>query len=134
MDNFLKNRLFDRSDKVNAETLDDYSKPIVEQYKAAKKAKKAMKVQIVSPDEKITLADLTQAYMESGMSSINNVGREKGAGKKKGAREHRNLAAFEELARLATEEESEEPDTEVAAEFPTAAADEAQTAAETADT
>lgn len=118
---------------MNAETMDDFGPAIVDQYKAAKRAKKPMKLKIVTPDTEITLAELTQAYIASGMSSINNVGREKGAGKKKGAREHRNLAAFEELARLAAEE-SEEPETEAAAETETAAADEPQTPAETADT
>ena len=133
VDNFLKNKLFDRSDAVNADLLDDLSEVVTTEYKAAKKAKKPMKVKLVAPDKEVTLAQLTEAYISEGMGCINTVGRARGVAKKRGARERRNRAAFDELARLASEEpEDTEPVATTEAE--TAVAPEAEDPAETADT
>lgn len=117
----MKNRSFDRSDAVNADLLDDLSQTVCDQVKAAKKAKKPIKVKMTPPDQTISLGELTDAYIMEGMSCINNAGRTKGPGKKRRGREQRNRAAFDELARLC----SEDP-----AEAEAAEADEAETVAE----
>ena len=115
MENFLQNKAFDRNDAVNADLMDDLASVVLKQYSAAKKSKKAVKVKLVATDKEVTLAQLTEAYISEGMSCIGSKGGEKKERKKKGARERRNRAAFDELARLASVEPEDAADeTEVA--------------------
>ena len=107
MENFLQNKPFDRNDAVNADLMDDLASVVVKQYSAAKKAKKAVKVKILVTDKETNLAQLTEAYIGEGMSCIGSKGGDKKERKKKGARERRNRAAFDELARLASVEPEE---------------------------